>query len=484
VSTRRIATSTLWQIASQGTMAILSILTVKLVAVGLSKELAGSYNSAYGYLQLFGILADFGLYAVAVREVSQAKDQGRVLGAVLILRIGTMILSLSAALILAWIIPLWKGTPLPPSIAIAALVPFFTLLAGMLRTVFQIQYAMHYVFIAEVSQRVIALCIIGLLVWSGIRESVEYVTLYAFLLAGGVGAFALLVLSMIFALPRMKIRLCWDPKLLWKMISLAAPFGIAYLCVALYRQFDLTLIALLRPDFEIQNAHYGFVVRITDMAYLIPTFLLNSTLPALKGGTHSARRKALLGRTFFLTLLIGTLFFLFSFLWARPLMQLLTADRYLSTFTSPGADTALRLLALPMLLNGFILYSFYTLLAQHTWKPLVSSLGIGVLFSLLFNLWLIPLYGFVGAGITSIITHLLLVLLLLPQSLRVAPMQLPKGAFWQWVALSLPLALILLALAPSLSRPLETLEAVFGTLLLAGTLLRVTGVLEGVCSQR
>ncbi len=57
---------------SQIVMAALSILTTKFVAIGLSQELAGHYNTAYGYLQLFGILADFGLYAVAVREVSQA----------------------------------------------------------------------------------------------------------------------------------------------------------------------------------------------------------------------------------------------------------------------------------------------------------------------------------------------------------------------------------------------------------------------------
>ena len=61
-------------------MAALSILTVKFVAIGLTKELAGSYNSAYGYLQLFGILADFGLYAVSVREVSKTKDPSKILG--------------------------------------------------------------------------------------------------------------------------------------------------------------------------------------------------------------------------------------------------------------------------------------------------------------------------------------------------------------------------------------------------------------------
>jgi len=73
MSTKQIASSTLWQVASQVTMAALSVITVKLVATGLTKELAGEYNTAYGFLQIFGILADYGLYAVAVPEVSKAK---------------------------------------------------------------------------------------------------------------------------------------------------------------------------------------------------------------------------------------------------------------------------------------------------------------------------------------------------------------------------------------------------------------------------
>ena len=155
MSNRAIATSTLWQIASQCAMAALSILTVKFVAVGLTKELAGYYNSSYGYLQLFGILADFGLYAIAVREVAAAKNRSEVLSGLIILRTLILALSLALSLALVWILPQWKGTPLPLSVTLAAFVPFFTLLAGILRTVFQVTYRMHYGFIAQETQRVI-----------------------------------------------------------------------------------------------------------------------------------------------------------------------------------------------------------------------------------------------------------------------------------------------------------------------------------------
>ncbi|HLD71113.1 MAG TPA: oligosaccharide flippase family protein [Candidatus Peribacteraceae bacterium] len=281
MSTQKIATSTLWQIASQCVMAALSILTVKFVALGLSKELFGNYNSAYGYLQLFGILADFGLYAVAVREVSKAKNRSEVLGALIILRCIILIVSLGAALLFAWILPMWRDTPLPMGILIASLVPAFTLLAGILRTVFQVHYRMQYVFVAEVTQRVITAGLMALFIVLGVRASTDLSVYHLFLFIGGIGAFALFLFSFVFANRLEKIRLHFNKELILDLARKAAPFGVAYLCMALYRQFDVTLIALLRPDFELQNAYYGPVIRMMDMAFLLPTFLLNSALPVL-----------------------------------------------------------------------------------------------------------------------------------------------------------------------------------------------------------
>ena len=196
MSSKQIATSTLWQMGSQIVMAALSILTVKFVAIGLTQELAGNYNSAYGYLQLFGILADFGLYAVAVREVSKATDKEKVLGALLVLRTIILLLSLGAAILFVWIMPQWKGTPLPMSVMIASLVPFFTLLAGIIRTVFQVNYKMHFVFIAEVTQRILTTGLIGTFIILGVRQSTDVFHLHMMLLFGGIGAGFLFLVSL------------------------------------------------------------------------------------------------------------------------------------------------------------------------------------------------------------------------------------------------------------------------------------------------
>ena len=424
--------------------ALLSAITVKFVALGLSKDLAGAYNSTYGYLQIFAILADFGLYAVSVKEVSRATDRPRVLGALLTLRVGITVLSLGSAVAIAMLVPAWHETPLRTGVAVAAFVPFFTLLAGVLRTVFQVTYRMEYVFIAEVSNRVLTALLMAGVIVAGIRGSDDPSVYSAFLWIGAAGALLLFVLSLCFARGLMRIRPCVDRALLWRLLVDAAPYGVAFLCIALYRQFDLTMIALLRPDFRALNAEYGFALRITEMTYLVPTFLLNSTLPVLSERAARGQDTAtLLGKTFVTILLLGAVSALFSALWARPIMALLTTDAYLAMPGASGADTALRLLALPMFLNGLVLFSFYTLLTLHRWRPLVVSMLLGALLSFVSNLFLIPAHGFVGAIVTASCVHAFLALLLVPRALRAMPITLPSSLLVRSLAFLVSLGVFL-----------------------------------------
>ncbi len=452
-------------------MAALSILTVKFVAIGLTKELAGNYNSAYGFLQLFGIVADFGLYAVSVREVSKAKDPSKVLGALIVLRSMILVISLCTALLLVWIMPQWRGTPLPMSVLIASLVPFFTLLAGIIRTVFQVNYKMHYVFIAEVMQRIITTTLIGSFIVLGVRQSTDLQHLHMMLFFGGVGAFVLFAISLFYGDRLIKVRPSIDIDLIKSLAKKAAPFGVAYLCLAFYRQFDITMIALLRPDFQLQNAYYGFVVRMSDMAFLLPTFLLNSMLPILsERDSNGEDTRVLLGKTFVVILLIGIIAFLFAALWSRPLIALLTTEQYLSTAMRPGSDTALRLVSIPFLLNGVILYSFYVLLNRHVWKRLTLSLLAAAVLSLSLNVTLIPGLGFVGAAYTSIVVHLALALALLPQALREMPMRIEPVLLKRLIVFGLGLGLGLVLFRPILVNELTTVIGLVAMTILMGAL--------------
>jgi len=474
---KKIVASTLWQLASQITMAALSILGIKFVATALSLEMAGYYNSSYGYLQVFGILADFGLYAVSVREMSRSDRKEEVLSALIFLRSIILTLSLGSAILLAWILPSWHGTPLPLGITLAAFTPFFTLLAGTLRSVFQIHYRLNYVFIAEVSQRLLTTAMLGMVVFLGARGSDNVNLFYFCTLIGGIGALLLLILSYIYARRFVTFAARWHWPTMRYLLQSALPFGTAYLLLALCRQFDMTMIALLRPDFQIQNAYYGFVLRMGEMGFLIPTFLLNSILPVVSERRERGENTSdLLGKTFLVLLLLGTTAGLFAALWPRPLVAMLTTRDYLSTAAHPGADTALRLASVPMFLYGFILFSFYMALVHGEWKRLMITLVTGAALSIGSNLILIPQLGFVGAATTAIIVQSLLVALLLPATLRYSQPKFPPTAFVRWFVFSLLLAVGLWITRPFLANDFLTAFGLVAAGAVLGILLWITGL--------
>ncbi|MDD4287036.1 MAG: oligosaccharide flippase family protein [Candidatus Peribacteraceae bacterium] len=476
---KKIMASTLWQLSSQVAMAALSILSVKFVATALSLELAGYYNSSYGYLQIFGILADFGLYAVSVREMSRSDRKEEILSALIFLRTIILTLSLGSAILFAWLLPQWRETPLPLGITFAALTPFFSLLSGTLRSVFQINYRLQYVFIAEVSQRILTTTMLGVIILFGIRGSTnESVFLYCTLI-GGIGALLLLLLLYVFAHKFVTFHVRWNAHTMRHLLQSALPFGTAYLLLSFCRQFDMTLIALLRDDFQIQNAYYGFALRMGEMGFLIPTFLLNSILPVVSERQERGEdASSLLGKTFLLLLLLGTTAGLFAILWPRPLIALLTTREYLSTIDHPGADTALRLASVPMFLYGFILFSFYMALVHGEWKRLIATLAVSALFSVGSNLLLIPHLGFVGAATTAIIVQSFLVSLLLPATLKYAQPLFPPTAFVRWFVFSLLLAVGLWVSRPFLANDALTFLGLAVAGIALGVLLWITGLVR------
>ncbi len=479
MSTRQIASSTLWQLASQLAMAAISIVTVKLVATGLSQHLAGFYNSAYGYLQIFGIIADFGLYAVAVREASRAKDLAETVGAVVVLRGLIVIVTFAAALLIAWLIPAWQGTPLPLGVTITAFVPVFTLMAGTLRVIFQVKYRMKWVFVAEVTQRIVAVSLIGSAVLLGARQTEDISVLYWFLISGALGSSVLLILSIVGCSRILLPKLSWDPTLYKRLFRLALPFGLAFLCTTVFRQADVTLISLLRSDFALQNATYGFVQRVMDMTYLIPTFLLNSTLPILSERLDKSEdTRDFLGKILLIVLLLGATTALTGAFWSRPIMGLLTNESYLSTATTPGADTALNWLSITMLTNGLVVYAFYLLLAQHRWRPLVATLAVGAAGSLALNMQLIPQYGFTGAAMTSALVHTCLAAALTAYAGRVLPARLSMGTVFRWLAYVVLLMVGLLAIRPWLGTDLWTAGGLVLIVLWIGAISWATGLVR------
>lgn len=468
MSTRKIASSTLWQLLSQGVAVVLGIISIKLVTVALSPALVGNYQTVYAYLQIFGILADFGLYAVAVRELTRAEDKHLALAALFLLRACITFLSLGAAILLGFF--LFRGTPLPLGIAIASFVPFFILLGGMYRAAFQAEYRMREVFIAEFLSKVIPVLLMASLVFSSVRESAALQDYHLFLLFGVAGSLAFFLAILIFAR-----SLSWFDKGLSEVFhysrkevlqefarfsKFAMPYGLAFLMTTIYRQSDITLIAILRSDYEIQNAYYGVAMRLAEVGFLLPTLVMNSVLPSIALEDSNLRSPFFLGKVLFSLLVLGSVVSLTAFFWAKPLILLVSHESYVSDAFGVGAERALMLLSVSIFLSMLITYFFYVLLLVHAWERLLLATSIAAFLSVVLNLFLIPPYGFIGAGMTSILAHTFLAISLAGLTIMKMPVCLRFAQVYQWFAFSLTYAVFLYFTTPLLQN--EFLTILFG----------------------
>jgi O-antigen/teichoic acid export membrane protein len=196
---------------------------------------------------------------------------------------------------------------------------------------------------------------------------------------------------------------------------------------------------------------------MVEMGYVIPTFLLNSVLPTLsERDGRGEDTAALLGKTLMILLLLGSTAALFCIFWSRPLVQLLTTDAYLSTPGKYGSDTALMLMGLPVFLNGLVQYGFYVLLNRGRSKSLMMILGSGAILSVGMNYALIPMYGYIGATVTSNIIHMVLAIALMTAALRTMPVKLPLIAFVKIFLFAWVLGMGLWIVAPVLKNEVLT----------------------------
>jgi O-antigen/teichoic acid export membrane protein len=162
--------------------------------------------------------------------------------------------------------------------------------------------------------------------------------------------------------------------------------------------------------------------------------------------------------------------------WARPLMQLLTTDAYLSTIDMPGSDTALALLGPSMILNGVVLFCFYSLLSLGKAKRLTWTLAFAAALSQALNVALIPRLGFVGAATTSICVHATIASLLFIPTLRHLRIGVRSLEWGRIAAYAVLLAIALLALKPLLTVEWATGLGILALGILAAIFVEMLGI--------
>lgn len=407
---RKILGNTAIQIFGKIVTAAVSIFIIKLITGYLGRAGYGEYTTIYEFLAFFAIAADFGIFQIAVREMSRAAESKRaeIFGNILALRAVLVLVSMAVAIGVVFLIPKYAGTAIPFGVAIASVTTLLTIIFGTLSALLQVALRMHWSVVAIVAGKLITLGWMIFVVQFWLPDD-PHAGFFQLLVAGIVGGVIALILTFVAArkVAHISLRFDWQ---FWKTtIVQTLPYGAAILLATVYFRIDIILLSLLRTSEEV--GVYGVSARILESLQMIPIFFLNSTLGVMTRLFHDNREKLrrLLQHAFDFLLLIGLPIAVGGSVLAFPLIAAVSSPEFVSDPASGfvGSDVALQIL-LPAMLFTFFGHLFgYTLLAGGRQAKLLWVSSSVALFNLIGNLLVIPVWGFVGAAATSVVSQML-----------------------------------------------------------------------------
>jgi O-antigen/teichoic acid export membrane protein len=388
-------------------IAIMASFVVLKIVTQFGTEFYGDYVTTYEFLAFFGIIADAGLFAIAVREMSRDKKKtefilGNILSMRLILILGVMILAGFCAQLIPSYSPIVKT-----GIWITAISMGLTIVAGTLSSVLQARMKIHF-FSGSL--------VVGKLTLAGIVFGLSQSTfggnvLLNFLWAGVISNIIFCAAVTWFASREIKISLRWNWDFLKKTLKVSLPYGMALILQTLYLRIDIIIISLILGSAAVGT--YGAATRIMESLLILGIYFGQAMLPKISAEekNHDAIGKSLVWAGEKLLLLaipviIGIEFF------ATDIIQLISSDAFISTAGSIGSDSILRILV-PTIFFAFFnqLFSF-TLVAKNKQNYLLLVNATALAINILLNIYFLTTYGIIAAALSTVFCEIIVFILL------------------------------------------------------------------------
>lgn len=328
---KEIIFSTLVQYVGRALQIVIAAMSIKLVSNFLGTNNYGIYASITEYALFFSVVANLGIFANVIRQMSISPDSGKIFINALYLRIVTGLVFFLFGIIVLIII----GNNIFFTLCVAIffgvlLLDFMTSVCdGML----QANYMMGRATFALVLWRIIALI--------SIYEIIQFVGhsptlgenfhgIILVLISLVIGSALTFLLSFYFVAK--KIHLHWQVnwKCMWSMFRVGLPFGIINVINSLYFRFlpdYFSHMALTSSQF----ATFSISFRIAQIVSLLSTFLMFSALPGLReyiDQRHWQKVRALYSKIITVLISAGIIVFIIGSLLGPTILTLVTQKEY------------------------------------------------------------------------------------------------------------------------------------------------------------
>lgn len=455
-----LAKNTYIQFAARGAGTALGVVAIALVTRTVGPEGFGAYTTVVSFLQVFGVLVDFGLTIVGLQLLSEPDaDEERVLGNVLGVRLVTAVIFLGLAPLAVLFFPYSQEV----KIGVAFTTLSFLALAvhQILTTLFQKRLQMRAAAVAELAGRSALVALVALAAWQGWG-------LYGMLAATTVANIIQLAVAWIAANRILPVRVQYDPAFWKRILTLSWPIGVSIAFNLIYLRADAVILSLSRSQTEL--GLYGAAYRVIDVLTVVPFLFMGLVLPRLVATVKtgdSTRFNALMARStrFLLAAILPVCFG--GLVVARQVMVAVSGE----AFAPSGMFLAILLFGVAMIFWGTVYsHAVVALGLQRTMLPFYA-LNAGLALGL--YIWLIPQMGASAAAWITVLSETTIAIAAAVVVRRKMPVPLPLGNAMRIILASALMAAALWLTSRAIPLPLIVSLPLGG--LIYAAFLRLTG---------
>lgn len=430
----KIANNTLVQIIGRIIVLAITLVSVKLITNYLGPSGTGYYNTVITYLSFFIVLADFGYFSVAVREISRTPEKTKeILANIFSIRFITATISTLIAIAIV------RFTSYPAEIKqgvlIASLFPIFNLAGSVYDMLFQARLKMQNVAWAEVLSKIIALFAVYLCVHynSGIYYIIATVSL-----AAVVNFLCKAYLSR----RELRFGLRFHPETIKKITLMSLPLGVVFIVNNIYFRVDSLMLFYYKGAFDV--GIYSVAYKILEVALFAGSYLATSLKPLLSVSIQNDKPRAQKALTSALTFLffMGLFVFSLSYAFSKEIIIFISNADFLA-----GAPILVILSfgAILIYLNSIL---GEVMIASDLRKTLLKMAVFVLVFNVSINLYLIPRYSYFGAAWANTISEISLFILGLVVTNKIIGIKVDFSRFFKMILISISTIILAQMLRP------------------------------------
>jgi len=370
---------------------ILTLVLIIILARYLGVQDYGKFSFVISFVGLFAVFGNFGLGLLLKRLVSRNKKKVNYYFSNAII-ISGLFNFLTFLTIILFANILRYDRSVIGLIIVGALFVVFQNLKSPFQSVYEAFEKMQYVFWTRITKIVFRLLLVLLFIFLE-RGILEILLVYAF-----VEIVMVLINLWIYNRYIGKISFKPDKKSWWKLIKQAAPFGVAGVFMTIYDKIDVTMLSKMVPSPDLYIGYYSSAYELMSSLGFIAMSISGALAPiAFRAFVNNkAKLKRIFKDTFKIFMSLAVPICIGGVLLAQQIVFLIYGNDF------SGAVIAFQILVWAVIFNFEMFALGLALNSMNLEKETMKATILSVIFNIVANIILIPIYGYLAAAITTV----------------------------------------------------------------------------------